>query len=252
MDHSIDNLNICLFSYLASIPDSPKSFIQIFNDITGETGHRCSELNDPVLRNANKNKFMISCYSLDNEYDNIHKIYKNDVVYLVYSDNLKVEVMVQFDQYHNDISLDTSLGIGDMNNIVDSLVGHKIDLTTPIDNSILEYLVRNGEHAKFKKLCDIYEIDFDFDKLIKLALEHKSIDILKELYECQLKEQKHGYDVHVSHAKKSNTKLLNDNKILSMQNTTLRDEMSSFGFYRQMTTIFGLMSLLLMVVCYFK
>jgi hypothetical protein len=74
MDHTKDNLAECVFDYLASNPDRYIHYRQIFEDITRDTGHRCSELTDSL---ADRRYFMTICYSLNHQYKNIRKLCHN-------------------------------------------------------------------------------------------------------------------------------------------------------------------------------
>ena len=80
MDHTLDELDACIFDYLAANEDYPKSIDEIWIDITSDDGHRCSELG-----NANKNFFVSTCYDMDINYNNIQKYFVNGRLYLVYS-----------------------------------------------------------------------------------------------------------------------------------------------------------------------
>ena len=58
-------------------------------------------------------------------------------------------------------------------------------------------------------------------KLCLISIEYNMADIVKEIYEQKLDEQNSKYNKEMSSIKKVNTKLLNDNKILNVKNSTL-------------------------------
>ena len=68
MDHSIDNLNDCIFDYLLSNIDKPKSFDEIYDAISGTTGHRCSELSRYNSKKKYGSYFLSLCYNLNDNY----------------------------------------------------------------------------------------------------------------------------------------------------------------------------------------
>ncbi len=85
MDHPISKLDECVFDYLAAHADQLKSIQQIYHDISGSTGHRCSELGNSMRRNEYRNRFISVCYTLDHDYTNIRKLFRGNNLYLVFN-----------------------------------------------------------------------------------------------------------------------------------------------------------------------
>jgi hypothetical protein len=81
MDHKRENLDECVFDYLASNPDRYIHYRQIFEDITEDTGHRCSDLTDTL---EDRRYFMTVCYSLNHQYKNILKFHRDRDLYLAF------------------------------------------------------------------------------------------------------------------------------------------------------------------------
>jgi hypothetical protein len=81
MDHTIDKLDECIFDYLASNPDRYIHYRQIFQDITGETGHRCTELTDST---EDRRYFLAVAYSMNNQYKNVRKHIRDRDLYLAF------------------------------------------------------------------------------------------------------------------------------------------------------------------------
>lgn len=94
MDHALDKLDECIFDYLASNPDRFIHHRQIFEDITGETGHRCSELTDST---EDHRRFLAVCYSMNHQYRNIRKEFHQKEIYLAFE---RDDVDSHLEPYH--------------------------------------------------------------------------------------------------------------------------------------------------------
>jgi hypothetical protein len=81
MDHTREDLDECVFDYLASNPDRFIPITRIFRGITGDTGHRCEVLTDRV---SDRRFFAAVCHGLDNRYKNIRKTRRNGTLYLAF------------------------------------------------------------------------------------------------------------------------------------------------------------------------
>lgn len=81
MNHTRARLGDCIFDYLASKPNRYIHHRQIFNDIRGSTGHRCSELTDTI---EDRRYFVAVCNVLNNRYKNVRKFYRDNDIYLAF------------------------------------------------------------------------------------------------------------------------------------------------------------------------
>lgn len=79
MNHSRERLDDCIFDYLASKPNRYINYRQIFDDIRGETGHRCSDLSETY---EDRKYFIAVCNILNNRFKNIRKYYQDHDMYL--------------------------------------------------------------------------------------------------------------------------------------------------------------------------
>ncbi|QKF94610.1 hypothetical protein QKU48_gp1152 [Fadolivirus algeromassiliense] len=251
MDHPISQLDDCIFDYLTSHPDTPKSFHSMYNDISGTSGHRCSELNDPYNRSLYKNRFLTACYTLDNKYQNIHKIFKNSIPYLIFSSKSKAEIM---NDYNNQDLL--NINSNDINIDYDSMIDYLLENldqyeTFDFNNAqitenetLLEHIVKSGNVDKFRKIMDMYDIDLtkriNNKSLIDVAFSSGNIQMLKELLEYQHSKKIMELTTSLSDIRRANTRLLNGNRVLQLRNKTLEttlyetQENSTFysmGFY---------------------
>lgn len=255
MDHPISELSDCIFDYLTSHPDTPKNFTQLYNDISGQTGHRCSELNNMYNKNLYKNRFMAECYTLDNKYKNIYKIYKYDIPYLIFSTKLKQDVInheTSTGNYNNHLvndESDTYYNSSDLDDMIDYLLENNNEGSTYTnllfdqDQSILQYIVRTNKIDKLRKLMDLYDIDLTHHSngktLIDIASDNGNINLLKELLDYQYNKKVTELSMTLSDVKKTNTKLLNNNRVLILKNKTLENTLNksketfdfSKGFY---------------------
>ena len=82
MNHSRDELEDCVYDYLASQPDKYHSIGKIFQDITtNDTGHRCKDLTDEA---DDRIYFMWVCNNLRFLYEGVryHVSVKTGYIYL--------------------------------------------------------------------------------------------------------------------------------------------------------------------------
>jgi len=239
MDHKIAELDTCVFDYLVSHPDEPKSFTQIYNEISGTTGHRCSELQHQFNRQKYKDLFMTICYTLDNKWDNIHKIFINDKPYLLFSNRPRSEVMTEFQgiSHNNSIFIDTVNPL-EYDNIIDYMIAD--DDTHPefnfvddlnIDGNILQYLVKKNKIDKLKKILELYDINLNEKvngkTLLDFAIENNYTEMVKELMNQELQNQKNEYEANIKELKKLNTRLQGEKRILDLQNKTLKNQLAN-------------------------
>lgn len=263
MDHPISQLNDCIFDYLTSYPDMAKSFTQIYNDITGSTGHRCSELNDPSFRALRKNRFITTCYTLDNEYKNIHKIFKSGTPYLVFSSKPKADVAMQFnlqDLTDSDV-MPSSCPVD-----YDGMIDYLLENTDQFDDfdfnnaqmteteTLLQYIIKTNKLEQFRKIMSLYDIDLkqqiNGKSLIDFVLECGNVSLLKELLEHQHNKNVTELSTSLSNVKKLNTRLSNNNRILQLKNQTLEGTVMELKERSKYFGI-GLLSLLVFNVIYF-
>jgi len=239
MDHKVAELDTCVFDYLTSHPDEPKSFTQIYNDISGTTGHRCSELQNMFNRQKYKDLFMTICYTLDNKWDNVHKIYINDKPYLIFSNKPRGEVVTEFQNMGqtNSIYIDNATPL-EYDNIIDYILTD--DNTYPefsfvddlnIDGNLLQYLVKKNKIDKLKKILELYDINLNEKvngkTLLDFAIENNYAEMVKELMNQELQNQKTNYEANIKELKKLNTKLQGEKRILDLQNKTLKNELAN-------------------------
>ena len=263
MDHKIGELRECVFDYLASKPDQLKSFTQIFNDISGPTGHRCSQLQDLSNRKKYKDLFMTICYTVDNEYQNVHKIYKNDKIYLVFSTLPRSEVISKYQSIVYDstdldqVELD-QLNQFDLDSIIDAMLNETTKQTLDndfdfsfqlnADGKLLQHLIKKNSLAKLQKILNMFDIElngnFDGKSLIDIAVESGSADIVKELMQRDYENRLYDKTTQSKDLQKLNTKLQNETKTLTLQNATLKNDLTKYSntnsFMKIVTLFVGL------------
>ena len=258
MDHSITELDACVFDYLTSHADQPKTFTQIYNDISGPNGHRCSALNSaaPAARELYKKRFLTTCYTLDNTFKNVHKVFKNSTPYLIYSNKSRADVMRDFgdlDIVNTNLSSE-DYDNNDLENIIEYLLDNKesyndFNFTAPVsaNENMLQFLVRTNKLDKIRKILDNYDIDVA-RSLIDMATDNNNGAMVRELsiryYDKQITE----LNTAASNSRKLNTKLSNQNKILNLQYKSLQNKMiqtdNSIRLYWNISTFSVLLNLL--------
>jgi len=165
MNHSLNNLDDCVFDYLALNADKPVSLAKIFNDIRSKTGHRCNELTDS---HNHRQYFLSTCYSLDKHYTNIKKIHRDNRLYLMFQKDRKD---INFDRsYYDDPLYDDNIWKEDSNLI--NIVNYMCDnsMLDDFDNSyysnffdesntLLHLLVKYNKYDELENLLRQKNID---------------------------------------------------------------------------------------------
>lgn len=239
MDHKIENLGECIFDYLSSHPEKPKTFVQIFNDISGSTGHRCTELQNLSKRKQYKDRFMTICYTLDTDWNNIHKIFMDNVLFLVYSTKSHSEVINELHsdvhnlEYHNvdDFELETVIDYMLENQSKQHDHSFELQNKLNIDGDLLKFLVRKNKLDKLTKVLGSYDVelntnDCSWDSLVNIAIENSHSGIVKVLMKNNFKNKKKVLKMNIDELKKLNTKLQNENTSLSLKNQSLKEELN--------------------------
>ena len=149
MNYPIEDLDDCIFYYLVSKKDKLQSANKIYKNITSEVGHRCSELNNSILKDVYKKKFLASCYILHKKYDNVYNVNKNDNIYLIYTKEKK-----------NNIA-DDIVDIGDIGDIVD--IGDKNgELFSITKEDVAKYIIDNFDNYLDYNFNDFFNSKYDF------------------------------------------------------------------------------------------
>lgn len=182
MEYPINKLDECIFDYLVQNMDNPKNLYQIYDDITHNTGHRCPELN----KNDN-DRFLSICYTLSHNYENIFKIFKNDVVYLIYSNIFNPNTMHLNDEIVIYYGPQFEHSLGKYNNneefleYILSLTSNENDVA--YDGSLLLYSIKTLNNELLCKLLSKFTkiTDSDAQYLIKKALYNPDCTIISTL-----------------------------------------------------------------------
>ncbi len=242
MNYSIKELDDCIFGYLTTVSNQPKSLMEILRNITGSTGHRCEVLSKDFDNPTLKKKFFEACDTLDNNFKNIHKFYKHGMFYLMYSDKSPEEVNLE--QYYNDINYDSHNG--DLNDFVSIGFGQDIILDyflkTNNSNSNNKYVAFVKDYLARCTVDDVKRIleqyDFDPEKqlcgtnLLQMAVDNKNIVLVKYLtkkkYEGKITKLKGDNLV----LKKNNTVMLLTNKNLESENKKIKKQLNNMSIYQ--------------------
>ena len=228
MDHTLDELEECVYDYLSSHPNEPKTFMEIYDDISGTTGHRCSELQNLDNKIIYKDKFIMICYSLEKSYNNIYKVFKQNLPYLIFSTQVKT-----YDDLVEDLNisycdaLTYELNTIKLDNIIETLLAlnnNQLD----IDPHLLQYLVANNDTNKFKKLLDVFYIDVNTEyngkTLMCTAMENHHMEMVQLLTKEKLLQLESKHNVEINEIKKLNSKLSLDNNKLQLEKAKLAAE----------------------------
>jgi|AntRauTorckE6833_2_1112554.scaffolds.fasta_scaffold12793_2 hypothetical protein len=244
MDHSIENLDDCVFDYLVSNKDEIASIYKIYHDITGETGHRCTSLNDPKNRDVYKRRFRTICYTLDNSYDNIYKYFNGDKLYLVYSERDFRDTIRKYTDEYDHLSLnDYSPSFNNITDVIEDLIDNdkfEFDLENNFDDNetIVHILVRNDRGDLLRKLLQSFDLHFDKknkfgETPLDIATKCNNCEMVKMILEYGYSEKIHDLNQKNKTLRKTNTQLFNENnkynnKINNLESSLYGYRISSF------------------------
>lgn len=236
MDHPIEELDECIFDHLSSRPDEPQSVTSIYNNITGNSGHRCSELNSAKFRETYRRRFIANCYSLDSNFRNIHKVFRNRKLYLVYSERPHWEVVEKFGDSFPIDEIDLDSEILDMNvgDVVEFMINEEfnlknLDLKTKFDgdDNIVHILVKYGKTKSLQKLLDSFEVDLEVQNSrgktpLDIALEEDDAQAVKVILGAIYEENIFELNQSNRRLKSRNTELMDNYKRLESEVADLR------------------------------
>lgn len=208
MDHKIEELSECIYDYLASKPNEKKSINRIFNDICGDTGHRCSALKNPTLKKIYKNKFITECVVLNRKFKNVKKYIINNKIYLMYSDktdycndtfddnyytNDDIDHYKTYDDNYYDYYGDNETDLLDYNEYAKYLLENKNSKNDFNDfkvelKRLFKIFIKNCNNDLIQKLLNEYDIELD-DSIFKIVEEDNNVELLKILLNYEHNKQ---------------------------------------------------------------
>lgn len=235
MDHTINNLDACIYDYLAYHSGNPKTLPQIYSDITSPVGHRCTDLNTPALKYEYKNKFITICYQMDTLFNDIHKIFRDDKLLLVYSKKSHDEVIKQYtpELYaYSGIELDTDMNNDPLNCLVmDAVSQNKYPTITFEDsNTILHEIAKHNAILEFDMLANKFELDIlvlnRYGKSpIDLAEEHNHAQMVRRMVEYMYCIELLHIRTRLYDAEQNNIILTERNTLLTTHNRELQSNL---------------------------
>jgi hypothetical protein len=92
-EYTMDKIGECIYSYLLSYPNEPKTIYTIYNDI----GEDCPELHNFKNKEINKEIYKTECATLDNKYTFIHRVVIKDRIHLMFSEKKENLIFKKYD-----------------------------------------------------------------------------------------------------------------------------------------------------------
>ena len=170
MDHPLNQLEDCIFDYLASHANKLVPIEDIYFDITRTEGHRCSQL---VSRHDAKEYFISKCYTLDRNYKNIRKLFKGTHLYLVFDQDKRYENTKYDESIFRDVPISNN-NYSNWNVDPGNVVDYMFDYTSFGDynrsyfanlfdqrDTILHILVKNNNTEKLQEILKYNDVDID-------------------------------------------------------------------------------------------
>lgn len=221
MDHTIYELADCVYDYLASHPHEPKTYMEIYDDISSDSGHRCSALQNPSIKSKSKDTFILICYSLKDKYDNIHDIVNNDIPFLMFSLEPPEKIVWDFGNYNNYHYPDSIL----IDEVINLISQNSSNNKLTVDEQLLKYLIVHSKYSMFEKIIHIFNIDenilIDGKSLIELAIIYNQATIVKLLMDRKIDNTKNTLNTKITQLEKINNKLNLDKLRLTTDNRNL-------------------------------
>jgi hypothetical protein len=188
MDYLLKNLDECMFDYLVYNKDKPKSFIQMWADIRGDSGYRCSELWKKGNESESEFRFYNMCYTLPSNYKNIYKFYIHDTLYLVYTLDTNLEPLKRN-------LLGNATGFPDDKSLLNKIM--KLGSTNKqkymFTGSLLENAIKTSNCEILQSLTKIWAVDFydDGDRMdmLKVALQKPNLNVLSLIIDTYFVQQ---------------------------------------------------------------
>ena len=169
MEYSLKDLDKAILYYLSINKDTPKSITQIYNGLIDEA--IVPNLNDINNHDNNIVKIKTVCYSINNKYEPIHKIFPNDRLHLLYSNSNTDEIINDYIQKYNN---------SNNNNENDPIENKNIDYDRVVKDIALnptEYPFLNvndkidGKNTPYHYCCKFKE-----EKYLKYLFKYYKID----------------------------------------------------------------------------
>lgn len=237
MDYKLSELSDCVFGYLAANPDEAQSLTNIWNHVTGETGHRCSTLNQTNTKH--KKLFLATCDTLDNNYQNIYKFYKNGVFYIMYSDR-SPEVV------HNEISNYYDINKNNTNDnfftsfgpdiIIDYFFNSENNSTENEYTAYVKNYLSQCTVDDARKIFGTYKFSPDRplfgSSLLDMAIQNNNMPLVAYLTKVKYESKVTKLKSDNLTLKKNNTVLMINNKNLEKENKKLKNEMKNISIMR--------------------
>ncbi|AYV78798.1 MAG: hypothetical protein Edafosvirus34_8 [Edafosvirus sp.] len=165
MEYAIEKLDEAIVYYLTINPNVPKSIYQIYDGLCQEK--ICPDLNKSFMtKDINKTRFTTLCHILDTQYNNIHKFYDRNMLYLLFSTKDKSEV----------ISNNNMLVRG--NNMPMNKYDPTFMFELPNQCNVIAYMLDNKDYCSKFNLTDYMD---DKNNMLHAVCQNNRMDLLERI-----------------------------------------------------------------------
>lgn len=240
-----------IFLQLTEKSDEFLSVTRLFNDYSSKSSDTSSSLKDIHEDNLNKKLFVTACELLNTKYNNVHKIYKNNICHLCFLtdktmlSNALYKINLDHDAYaHQNEKYNSSIDheFQKMNNcdIVEYIINNndvssRLSLTEYFNeiDTVMHILSRNGKFESIEKLSKHYNVNFNQlnahgESIMDVAKD--DIYFVKKLLKliCDYKQTESHNENTIMRVemKNLNTNLLETNEKLVKEINSLNDELT--------------------------
>lgn len=185
MDHTLTNLNICIFDYLVTQEKGTWINLEkIFVDITGSSGHRCSE-----LKENHYNYFEAICHELPNQYKNVNYNGSSGHKYLQYTDKQQEpnktrfytlsdsNKFVKYSSHYATNREESLIKAGDIGGITKMVHKNKLNILEDYER-LINYAIKHEQYFMISDLVNLTMTTKDTNHIVKMCdvideCEHK-------------------------------------------------------------------------------
>lgn len=190
MEFKLKDLDKAITFYLTTNPDEPQSIYKIYNELCKSL---CPELRNMRNRDSTKLRFQTTCRTLDVLQKNIKRMYKGDILYLIWaSDNQNYDKEISVDNNYDEPLFDINVSnieiVRYMLNNPDIYSDYGINMCLTEVDSPVHIICKNGDILLLRQLMDKFKIDLnarnrDGYTCLELAKKYKRLEIVEALLE---------------------------------------------------------------------
>jgi len=251
MEYKLSELSDCVFGYLSANPDVPQTLTTIWNHVTSDTGHRCPALKQNNMKH--RKLFLETCDTLDNNYNNINKFFRNGTFYIFYCDKTQEEVSAIINNSNQENNSDNSFESFGADIIIDYFFNSTNNSTENKYTSYVKTYLSQCTVDDARKIFGQYKFSTDKplfgSSLLDMAIQNNNTELVAYLSKVKYESKITKLKADNLTFKKNNTVLMINNKSLEQENKKLKKELQNMSIFRTVPVV-GLASVIVGLIGY--